>query len=125
MWNPRPTRGGTMADQAARIGAFSPSSVSPRDTSQTMLRAAGRVARSLNEVVITGIGVILPNCDDRETFWRHLRDGESQLAFESYPIDQVAFAVGRVRNFDAKAYLAGVTEAHYTSCHREQLFYLA
>jgi NAD(P)-dependent dehydrogenase (short-subunit alcohol dehydrogenase family) len=54
----------------------------PND-SATRIRAAGRAAVAVNhEVVITGIGMILPGCDTREVFWQQLRDGESQLTME-------------------------------------------
>lgn len=76
--------------------------------------------------MVTGIGVILPNCDNREELWRHLRDGQSQLSLEAeenHP-DSV-YAVGRVRSFDPRKYLSELPEHLYTRLHREQQFYLS
>jgi 3-oxoacyl-[acyl-carrier-protein] synthase II len=78
-----------------------------------------------HEVVITGIGVILPGCDTRETFWQQLRDGESQLTMEPDPADQMNCAIGRVHGFDGAKYFEGIEARNYASCHREQQFYLA
>ena len=44
--------------------------------SQTKLRAAPRHVQLLREVVVTGIGTILPNCDNRDVFWQQLKGGE-------------------------------------------------
>jgi 3-oxoacyl-[acyl-carrier-protein] synthase II len=114
-----------MADDPARVGAPGRPAIAKRDESETKLRAVGQLAQPLQEVVITGIGVILPNCDTREEFWRHLRNGESQLSIEPDPADHIACAMGRVRGFDPRKYFEGIPESHYANCHREQLFYLA
>lgn len=93
--------------------------------SASRLSVARRPALVLNEVVVTGIGVILPNCDTRDALWRQLHDGETQLNIEPDPVDQIACPIGRVRAFDCARYLEGIERAHYHACHREQQFYLA
>jgi 3-oxoacyl-[acyl-carrier-protein] synthase II len=114
-----------MGDDAARAARSAQPSAKV-DDSQTKLRAVRRVAYSLHEVVVTGVGVILPNCDTRDRFWRHLSEGESQLSLERPdPSDDTPCAVGRIHDFDPGKYLGGIPEAHYAHCHREQLFYLA
>ncbi|MGW2586194.1 beta-ketoacyl-[acyl-carrier-protein] synthase family protein [Streptomyces virginiae] len=37
------------------------------------------------EVVVTGIGMSLPQCDDRATFWKHVSHGASQLRLHHRP----------------------------------------
>jgi len=93
--------------------------------SQTRIRAAPRSVQMLHEVVVTGVGVVLPNCDSRATFWRQLQNGESQLAIEPDPADGIPCAMGRVRDFDCSRYLEGVPSRLYGSCLREQQLYLA
>lgn len=93
--------------------------------SQTKLRVAPRHVQLLHEVVVTGVGVILPNCDDRETFWQQLRDGESQMRIEPDPADGIPSAIGRVRDFDCARYMDGISPQRYQSLHREQQLYLA
>jgi 3-oxoacyl-[acyl-carrier-protein] synthase II len=93
--------------------------------SQTKLRAAPRSVQVLHDVVVTGIGTVLPNCDSRETFWQQLRDGQSQLAIEPDPADGIPCAIGRVRDFDCSRYLEGVSPRLYQACLREQQLYLA
>ena len=92
--------------------------------SQTKLRVAPRV-QALREVVVTGVGVMLPNCDSREQFWQQLSAGETQMQIEPDPADGIPCAIGRVRDFDCARYLDGVPERLYRSCHREQQLYLA
>jgi 3-oxoacyl-[acyl-carrier-protein] synthase II len=80
----------------------------------------------MREVVITGIGPLLPGCDSRARLWEHLSRGESQLAFEEAPSGGGAlWPVGRVRSFDARRYLPGITPRHYERYHRDQQLYLA
>jgi len=92
--------------------------------SQERLLVAQRVA-VLHEVVVTGLGVILPNCDDSSVFWQQLREGESQLNIEPDPGDQIACAIGRVRDFAGSKYLAEIPEKLWSSSSKEQLFYLS
>src|SRR4051812_44517269 len=93
--------------------------------SQTKLRVAPRNVQLLHEVVVTGIGVLLPNCDSREAFWQQLRDGQTQMAIEPDPADGIPCAIGRVRDFECSRYMAGVPARLYQACHREQQLYLA
>src|SRR5579859_2999669 len=115
-----------MGDEASRFDLPQRQTFAKSDESQIKLRAVRRVAQALHEVVVTGVGVILPNCDSREEFWRQLCLGESQLVFERPdPADEAIYAVGRVHDFDAHKYFTGIPEAHYAHCHKEQLYYLA
>jgi 3-oxoacyl-[acyl-carrier-protein] synthase II len=93
--------------------------------SQTKLRVAPRAMQLLHEVVITGVGTILPNCDSRADFWTQLCGGQSQMRIEPDPADGIPCAIGRVRDFDCAKYLGGVPERLYRACHREQQLYLA
>lgn len=102
-----------------------PSDLSEGHASGTRLTAARVVMVALKEVVVTGIGTILPNCDRSDTMWQQLHQGRSQLAIEPDPADGIACAIGRVRKFDCRSYLPGVPEQFYGSCQREQQFYLA
>jgi 3-oxoacyl-[acyl-carrier-protein] synthase II len=79
----------------------------------------------LHEVVITGIGVILPNCDESSVFWQQLKEGQSQLRIEPDPGDAIDCAIGRVRDFSAGKYLAEIPEKFWSRCSKEQLFYLS
>jgi 3-oxoacyl-[acyl-carrier-protein] synthase II len=93
--------------------------------SQTKLRVAPRNVQLLHEVVVTGVGAVLPNCDSRETFWQQLRDGQSQMAIEPDPADGIPCAMGRVRDFDCARYMDGIPARLYQGCLREQQLYLA
>ncbi len=77
-------------------------------------------------VVVTGIGPLLPSCDHRETFWRHVSGGESQLTLEPHPVfpDQLC-PMGRIHGFEAGKYLAELPERFYTRYPRELQVYLA
>ncbi|HZH02682.1 MAG TPA: beta-ketoacyl synthase N-terminal-like domain-containing protein, partial [Myxococcaceae bacterium] len=81
----------------------------------------------LNEVVVTGLGVVLPNCDRRELFWQHLSQGQSQLTWEEDPSEPGRhLPMGRVKDFDPDRYFDGEIPAkHYRRYHREQQLYLA
>ncbi|NUP08230.1 MAG: hypothetical protein HOW73_19445 [Polyangiaceae bacterium] len=80
----------------------------------------------MREVVVTGIGVILPNCDSREVLWEQLRTGSSQLELEHDEVfpDGVC-AIGRVRDFDPAKYFEELPERFYRGYHRELQLYLA
>jgi 3-oxoacyl-[acyl-carrier-protein] synthase II len=96
-----------------------------RDAHRSQERLAVRRTAVLHDVVITGIGVILPNCDEAATFWQHLKEGQSQLRIEPDPGDEIACAIGRVRDFTGSKYLNEIPEKFWTSCSKEQLFYLS
>lgn len=78
------------------------------------------------EVVVTGIGLILPGCDHRELFWEQISQGRSQLAFEPDPCDaNEVIAVGRIHGFDPNYYLSEIPERFHARYHRELQVYLA
>src|SRR5688500_8500974 len=80
----------------------------------------------MREVVITGIGALLPGCASRAQLWRQLSEGQSQLVFEPAPTsDGSIWPVGRVRDFDAARHLAGVAPKHYQKFTRDQQLYVA
>lgn len=77
------------------------------------------------EVVVTGIGPLLANCADRQTMWRQLCDGASQLAFEVAPGGEgERWPVGRVRDFEPGRWLGRFSPTFYERYHREQQLYL-
>ncbi|HYQ42595.1 MAG TPA: beta-ketoacyl synthase N-terminal-like domain-containing protein [Polyangiaceae bacterium] len=88
------------------------------------MRTARRTA-VLHDVVITGIGVILPNCDEASVFWQQVKSGQSQLRIEPDPGDAIQCAIGRVRDFSGKKYLSQIPEKLWARCSKEQLFYLS
>ena len=78
------------------------------------------------EVVITGIGTILPNCDDSETFWHQIKSGSSQLALiddPSWPGNRVP--AGCVGGFDSEKYLSEIPKKYRVSYSRLLQHYLA
>lgn len=77
----------------------------------------------LKDVVVTGVGTLLANCDDRTTFWRQLANGESQLSLEQRAEGTVA--VARIVDFESSKYLSEIPERHYRRAHREHQLYLA
>ena len=78
------------------------------------------------QVVITGIGPLLPNCDGRDVFWKHLKAGDRQLTVISDPSDpERTVSVGRIGGFDPDKYLAEVPKRHLAGYSRELRFYLA
>lgn len=77
----------------------------------------------LREVVVTGIGAMLANCDSRETLWQQLSRGETQLKMESN--SQGTIAVGRIHDFDCKRYLPEIPSRYYAKASREHQLYLA
>jgi len=80
----------------------------------------------MRDIVVTGIGPILPGCDDRDTFWKQVRDGQSQLALEPDPsTPSEIIPLGRVKDFDARRYLRDIPWRFYQRFGREQQLYLA
>lgn len=78
------------------------------------------------EAVVTGIGLLLPNCSNPDVFWRHLKSGTSQLAVVPDPSDQAQMVLaGRMGRSDADRYLAEVPGQHLRYYSREVRFYLA
>lgn len=78
------------------------------------------------EVVITGIGTMLPSCDHADIFWEHLKSGSSQLALIPDPSrpEQVVPA-GCINNFDPAKYLSAVPERYVSSYSPLLQHYLA
>jgi 3-oxoacyl-[acyl-carrier-protein] synthase II len=80
----------------------------------------------VQEVVVTGIGPILPNCDHRTTLWQQLRDGQSQLRFEQDPHrPDLLSPMGRIHDFNPQRYLRDIPHRQYSRCTRSQLLYLS
>ncbi len=80
----------------------------------------------MSNVVVTGIGVVLPGADTKELFWEHLRDQRSQLTMEDHPeVPGGECAVGRVKDFDPSKYLSGVPERYWGQFPREILLFLS
>lgn len=78
------------------------------------------------DVVVTGIGPILPNCDTRAAFWQHVSQGESQLSLEPHPsVPDDLVPMGRIKAFDPEKYLHELPERFYRRYHRELQIYLA
>ena len=77
------------------------------------------------EVVVTGIGPLLPNCADRHVLWGQLRDGQSQLRFETAPGGGDRWPVGRIEPFEPERWLGRFPRTFYERYHREQQLYLA
>jgi 3-oxoacyl-[acyl-carrier-protein] synthase II len=77
------------------------------------------------EVVVTGIGPLLPNCADRSVLWTHLCEGLSQLAFEAVPgSDETQWSAGRIGDFSPARWLERFPRKFYERYSREQLIYL-
>ncbi len=80
----------------------------------------------MREVAITGIGVILPGCDNREQLWRQMVSGDSQLTFEAVPTgDPAVWPVGRIHDFDPARYLAHLSPRYFRRYTRDQQLYMA
>ncbi|MFK0202593.1 beta-ketoacyl synthase N-terminal-like domain-containing protein [Streptomyces lavendulae] len=79
----------------------------------------------MRDVVITGIGMVLPGCDSKEAFWRQLTQQECQLSLETDTGDDRTRVVGRIRGFDAERYLRDVPHRYYGRCPRDVQLYLA
>jgi 3-oxoacyl-[acyl-carrier-protein] synthase II len=80
----------------------------------------------MREVVVTGIGTLLPGCTSRAQLWRQLVDGSSQLSFEPAPsADGSTWPVGRIRDFDPGQYLGNISPEHYRKYSRDQQLYVS
>ncbi len=103
-----------------------PTAMVPLEHAPSAMSQTRRRVRSLElqDVVVTGVGVLLPGCDEREQFWEQLANGRSQLRIETDTLDHTRRATARVLDFDPSKYLHAVPEARRKHWHREQLFYL-
>jgi 3-oxoacyl-[acyl-carrier-protein] synthase II len=79
----------------------------------------------LREVVVTGVGVILPGCDERQTLWSQLAGGESQLRFDAFAPTDAPRMTGRLGDFEAARYLSGIDTRYFRNCTREQQIYFS
>lgn len=73
------------------------------------------------QVLITGIGVMLPNTKSVIDFWENISLGRSQVGpltrFEGLPVH----AAAEIKDFDHRAYLPGLSESHARKYSREIL----
>lgn len=80
----------------------------------------------MRQIAITGIGLILNNCDNKEAFWQQIKEGRSQLSLEHWPeVSSEPIVTGRVQNFHAGKYLEEIPEQRYKRYPRELQMYLA
>lgn len=79
----------------------------------------------MRDVVVTGLGILLPGCDSREQLWTQLSSGTSQLEFIADPSDpDTRCAVGRVAPFDPSEVLPDIPDKFLRRYPRELLLYL-
>ncbi len=90
--------------------------------SQTRARAPRII--ELQDVVVTGIGPLLANCDCAEALWQQLSRGQCQLKVHPDPADGLPCAMGIIEHFEPDQYLDWLPARLYRNCHREQLVYL-
>jgi 3-oxoacyl-[acyl-carrier-protein] synthase II len=78
-------------------------------------------------VVITGIGTILPNAFDLESFWDNLKNGKSQIDYLTrFPTEDFAIKVGaEVRDFDYKKFLPDLDPKLAKNYNHETLVLMA
>jgi 3-oxoacyl-[acyl-carrier-protein] synthase II len=80
----------------------------------------------MRDVVITGMGTILNNCDRRDTFWQQLSEGRSQLRLDSWPdVADEPIVTGRIDDFSPDKYLGEISESRFNRYPRELQMYLA
>src|SRR5262249_22483583 len=80
----------------------------------------------VNEIAITGLGVVLPGCHTIPTLWDQLRHGESQLRFEPDSEDAShTITTGRILDFLPEHHLECVPRRYYDLYDREVQIYLA
>lgn len=81
------------------------------------------MSRMNQRVVITGIGVILPNALNLEDFWSHMRDGKSQIDYITrFPTDDFPIkAAAELKDFDYRQFIPGLEEKKAKHYNREVL----
>ncbi|GBF50907.1 3-oxoacyl-ACP synthase [Leptospira ryugenii] len=79
--------------------------------------------RRNQRVVITGIGVILPNALSVQDFWDHMKKGESQVDFLTrFSTEDIRVKTGaELREFDYSTHLPDLSPAHARYYNRETL----
>jgi 3-oxoacyl-[acyl-carrier-protein] synthase II len=80
----------------------------------------------VREVLVTGVGVILPGCDSLDLFWEQLSQGRSQLKLRpdpSKPSQQLAMGV--IEGFRPEKFLSSIPERALRQYDREVQLYLA
>lgn len=83
--------------------------------------------QSSNRVVITGIGVILPNAMNVKDFWENMKDGRSQIDYltrfptDDFPVKMAA----ELKGFDYKKFLPDLDEKRAMYYNRETLVTMA
>ncbi len=93
------------------------------EAARTWPAALQREAIGLGEVAITGIGAVLPNCEDRSTLWEHLKHGRSQLRFDQR--GNARLPVGIASQFDPDRHLSDIPPNYYRRYPRQLQLYLA
>jgi len=79
----------------------------------------------VQEVVITGVGVVLPGCDDAATLWTQLREGQSQLTLQAVPGLSERMPMGTVEGFEPAEALREFPSRFIARYSREVQLYLA
>src|SRR5262245_30106418 len=78
------------------------------------------------DVVVTGIGIVLPGCDTRRRFWDQLRRGESQLRFVPDPAGGVdPVPAGCIDDFDPHRYLDEFDDRYFAGHGRAVQMFLS
>lgn len=77
---------------------------------------------SKEKIVITGIGLLLPNTDNLETFWDNLSNGESQIKkLKRYEEENLeAYVAATIEDFDYKKYLPDLDE-HFAGKYSREI----
>lgn len=79
-----------------------------------------------SDIVITGIGLVLPGCDDKATFWKQISSGDSQVTLGPDPVaEHLVMPAGRITGFDAPRSLAEIPEEFRTRYSYETKLYMA
>ncbi|MFG2794500.1 beta-ketoacyl synthase N-terminal-like domain-containing protein [Streptomyces sp. NPDC048419] len=80
----------------------------------------------MQDIVITGIGALLPGCDNRDDLWRQLSRAESQLRLHPVPgsTDRVC-PMGKIDEFNAARYLGDLAPDLRPDTPRDVQLYLS
>lgn len=85
--------------------------------------AENPLAAAFDRVVVTGIGLVLPNTDSPESAWKHLADGAPQLSTvpETISKNTGIHTAGRLVEFDYSRYLSDLPDNFVKRYSREIL----